>query len=494
MKGADYIIPHSKPTPKKNKKSKKSKYKKKTNRKPYTSRKKRMAKSAAAMARRPLQRVFAKYFKGFSLACAMLTDKRKWHHYAMSVIIATAVVGFCASPGSMRQLTEELLTEQAIANVYSLLGMPSLGQVPHWDTIINVLKSLPPIELEFLKMGLAKAVMIKHRAKLARFEGKALLMVDGQRLHEINEASAQEWMLWAAHNKGTPDEHVGYYTYFVCASILVAGYPVPVCTRMCANEGEPGAKQDCETKAAMDLVWAIKCAFPDTKFCVACDSLYVSAPFIRLLEELGYSYIITYKEGSASSIARELEEGRCGIGRLAVDEPGRPAPTEYVYANGIGYKGLELGYVRMVRVLTDQELAERKSKNASQEDGDILGLQCFAYITNIGIGPHNAQAAVEAGRSRWRGIEEMFNSEQAYFGARHMYSYDGSACWNIYGLLQIARLVTVLECLEEAELAALKGLLAFRKLCAKDFSTIFIGQGAVVGGNGLEQPPPQQAA
>lgn len=127
-------------------------------------------------------------------------------------------------------------------------------------------------------------------------------------------------------------------------------------------------------------------------------------------------------------------------------EPCRLAPTEHVFTIGISYHGLEPGYVRMVCALTPGELAERKAKGC-QEEGDVIGLQCFAYITNNGIGSHNAQGVVDAGRPRRRVIEGMFNSEQAYFGTRHMYCNGGSRCWNIYSLVQIARMAAVLELL-----------------------------------------------
>ena len=66
-------------------------------------------------------------------------------------------------------------------------------------------------------------------------------------------------------------------------------------------------KQDCESKAFIRVAEKIKKQFPRLPIIITADGLYVSQKVIQTCTDNGWNYIIRYKEGSASSIAKEYQ-------------------------------------------------------------------------------------------------------------------------------------------------------------------------------------------
>lgn len=70
---------------------------------------------------------------------------------------------------------------------------------------------------------------------------------------------------------------------------------------------EEKIKQDCESKAFIRLAEKIKKRFPRLPIIITADGLYVSQKVIQTCTDNGWNYIIRYKEGSASFIAKEYQ-------------------------------------------------------------------------------------------------------------------------------------------------------------------------------------------
>jgi hypothetical protein len=56
-------------------------------------------------------------------------------------------------------------------------------------------------------------------------------------------------------------------------------------------------KQDCELEAFLRLAPHLKAAYAQTPFCVGTDSLMPCGPVLRVCEEYGWSYVLTFKPG-----------------------------------------------------------------------------------------------------------------------------------------------------------------------------------------------------
>ena len=73
------------------------------------------------------------------------------------------------------------------------------------------------------------------------------------------------------------------------------------------NQSEKKIKRDCESKAFIRVAEKIKKQFPRLPIIITADGLYVSQKVIQTCTDNGWNYIIRYKEGSASSIAKEYQ-------------------------------------------------------------------------------------------------------------------------------------------------------------------------------------------
>jgi hypothetical protein len=66
-------------------------------------------------------------------------------------------------------------------------------------------------------------------------------------------------------------------------------------------------KQDCELKALTRLLPRIKRAYPQLSFVLSLDSLYAVGPVFALLQELNWSYVVTFKEGRTPALWQEYQ-------------------------------------------------------------------------------------------------------------------------------------------------------------------------------------------
>lgn len=71
------------------------------------------------------------------------------------------------------------------------------------------------------------------------------------------------------------------------------------------NKSDEEVKQDCESRAFVRLAEKIKKKFPRLPIVITADSLYVTQRVLKICKKYHWDYIIRYKEGSASSIAKE---------------------------------------------------------------------------------------------------------------------------------------------------------------------------------------------
>ena len=181
------------------------------------------------------------------------------------------------------------------------------------------------------------------------------------------------------------------------------------------NQSEEKVKQDCESKAFIRLAEKIKKRFPRLPVVITADGLYVSQKVIQTCTDNGWDYIVRYKEGSASSIAKEYQS-------LPEKEK---IGSEIEYQNQIIFQSLDVNLIYYT---------EKKIKSDEKEQ-----ITEFAWITNITITKSNARKIVSAGRSRWKIENQGFNRQKHWQGnIEHACSWNEQAQKNHYLMEQIA--------------------------------------------------------
>lgn len=157
-------------------------------------------------------------------------------------------------------------------------------------------------------------------------------------------------------------------------------------------------KQDCELNAARRFLIDLKRRHPRLKLIVNADGLYANTPFIRLLEELGISFIIVIADGDHRAFVENWEGlARGGLLRtLKIPEP-KGGFRQYTWMEGL-------------------ELSDRKDAarvNVVQlEIFDAEGKLTYfnRWGTNLRLTIESVVLIARAGRSRWKIENEVFNT------------------------------------------------------------------------------------
>jgi hypothetical protein len=188
-------------------------------------------------------------------------------------------------------------------------------------------------------------------------------------------------------------------------------------------------KQDCELKALHRLLPRIKKAYPQLRFVLALDSLYACGPLFALAEKLGWSFVVTFKEGRTPALWREF--------RALL----RACPENYLQrAWGDG----RVQEFRWVLQLAYEDSAGRSWKLNALECTETTtadgGRQYFAWLTMLPVGRKTVEAiAQQGGRYRWKVENEGFNRQKnSGLNLEHVYSTDPEKWKAYYLLLQIA--------------------------------------------------------
>lgn len=193
-------------------------------------------------------------------------------------------------------------------------------------------------------------------------------------------------------------------------------------------------KQDCERKAAQRLLPRIKKDYPQLRFVLALDNLYACGTLFALAQDLGWSFVVTFKEGRTPALWREYQAllPLCPENTRARDWGAGHVQT-FRWVNQLAYEDSE-GRSWQLNAL---ECTEQTA------DGDR---HYFAWLTWLPVGRKTVEdLAQKGGRYRWKIENEGFNRQQnSGLNLEHVYSIDPEN-WKVYYLLlQSAFLLTQL--------------------------------------------------
>jgi hypothetical protein len=195
-------------------------------------------------------------------------------------------------------------------------------------------------------------------------------------------------------------------------------------------------KQDCELQAAQRLLPRLKKEYPQLAFVLAVDSLYGCGTLFALAASLGWSYVVTFKEGRTPALWREFRTLRAQCPDNVVQRVWKGGPRqEFRWVGQLGYEDSE-GRSWRLNALECTETAA---------DG---GTHYFAWLTPLPVNRKTVEEiAWKGGRYRWKIENEGFNRQKnSGLNLEHVYSIDPEK-WKVYYLLlQIAFiLVQLLE-------------------------------------------------
>src|SRR3954471_13924487 len=213
--------------------------------------------------------------------------------------------------GSRRQLDYELRDggPQVLANL-NRLAQAAQTTLPVHDTLDHFVGHVKVAGWERLRTQFVQRLLRMKALDAARLLGRPVLLIDATGLLCFHRRHCAHCLV-QRHGKQTL-----YLHHALEAKLLgPAGVVVSLGSEFIENADAAGArgksalevKQDCELKALHRLLPRIKKDYPQLHFVLALDNLYACGPVFAWAQQLGWSYVVTFKEGRTPALWREFQ-------------------------------------------------------------------------------------------------------------------------------------------------------------------------------------------
>ena len=380
--------------------------------------KKKLEKNPIIECNKIQQKFYPELFKRFT----EVKDPRhqSYIEYSIKTMLGTLYYKCIGGISSMQEMTRKFNDESVVKNLYAFVGDKKQDYLPHGVTIKELLEKRNPEELENIQKDIVYSMIRRKTFDDARVRKRWQVIVDATELDE-GYKKKNDGYLSRCYNKGEEAEFTKYHRSILEAKIYlgnnlvcsIASEPIENSDEY-VNGSEEAIKQDCESKAFVRLAAKIKKKFPRLPIVITADGLYVTQRVLQICKDYHWDYIIRYKEGCASSIAKEYR---------ALPEVEKSG-TDMEFQNDIMFQDFDVNLIYYKD--------KRKVDGGEKTTG-------FAWITSIRITKNNAKKIVRAGRNRWKIENQGFNRQKHWQGnIEYAYSWNERAQKNHYLMEQIA--------------------------------------------------------
>lgn len=340
--------------------------------------------------------------------------------YSVKTLLWTTILAFICGARSRRDFRATSATAEFLANSNWQLDS-SDDAVPHPDTLVYLLERLESQELAPLPADCVHTLMRNRVLDESRLEGQYLVAIDGTGIFSSSGEHC-DTCLTQERNDGTTT----YYHMVLEAKLVTpGGLAFSVGSEFIQNADPKATKQDCELRALYRLLPRLKERFPRARICLLLDNLYAKDPVLKLCEDCGWKYIITFKAGSIPTAYADFLTllGLQSDNRLSID---RDQETQRIgWVNGLVWEKHRFNVLQC---------------QVSRPNGVTTN---FVWLTNFDLNPRNVEAIANyGGRCRWKIENEGFNVQKnGEFHIEHPFGRQGEAWKNFYLLAQVAHLL-----------------------------------------------------
>ena len=372
--------------------------------------------------------IMKQYFPKLTSWIENLTDTRHQSYitYDFKICLLTQILAFCSSYQSMNRIGRDFNSDIVIKNINNILKT-NYVELPHKDTLINVISEIKFEELEHIQTKIIKTLIRSKMLDKYRFNGLFHIVIDGTGLYSTR-VNLGEQAITKVYNKDADNEYTLYSYYALEAKLVCGNMTFSLATEFVENEtytDEYGNtyrkfdKQDCELKASYRLLNKIKNRFPKLPIIIGGDALYLGRPFLELCDSLKFDYIIRYKESDAPTIKRNFNEIKI------IDQ-------DYEYQNEIIFGDLKNKDFYTLNVISYDE------ESVDEETGEIT-ITNFSFVTSLHITSKNKNDLVLLGRRRWKIENKGFKEQKSdILNIKHIYTKRCEGTKNLYLLIQFA--------------------------------------------------------
>lgn len=375
--------------------------------------------------------IIKQYFPKLTYWIDNLTDTRNQSYitYDIKICLLTQILAFCSSYQSMNKIGRDFNSDIVINNINQILNTNYI-ELPHKDTLINVISEIKFEELEKIQTNIIRTLIRSKMLDKYRFNEFFHVVIDGTGLYSTR-VNLGEQAISKVYNKDEENEYTLYSYYALEAKLICGNMTFSLATEFVENEtytDELGNtyrkfdKQDCELKASYRLLEKIKKRFPKLPIIIGGDALYLGRPFLELCDKYKFEYIIRYKETDAPTIKRNFDEIKIINGN-------------YEYQNEIIFGDLKDNKFYTLNVISYNE------EQLNEETGEITTTN-FSFVTSLNITNKNKEQLVLLGRRRWKIENKGFKEQKSdILNITHIYTKNCNGTKNIYLLIQFAHTI-----------------------------------------------------
>lgn len=356
-----------------------------------------------------------------------IEDPRKRKYYKMQELLLGCIMMYVFKEGSRNGFNQDRKTEQFSKNYRRLFGV----QLPHMDTVDEVLRKIKTEQLEALKGLLLKGLFEKRMLHKFRLLGKHFGIAIDATGYASFEYKPYENCCYRKSKKGK----ITYLQPILEAKLVTQnGFSISIATEWVLN-GEEYEKQDCELKAFKRLAARLKRDYPRLPICILADGLYPNKSVFEICKKNNWAFIITLKDTQLKDVQIEvalfarLYKNNTRSAEKIINKEQLISRT-YRWINQIDYHGHTLNWI---------ECIETKTNIRTGEQTQIR----FGHITSFKVNRANCQELSRFGRLRWKIENEGFNTQKnGGYELQHKYSRNNlTAIQNYYQCMQIGHLI-----------------------------------------------------
>ena len=264
-----------------------------------------------------------------------LKDNRdpKKIEYTKQVLLQWALSVFFFRRGSLNSLHKsfERLPAYRKRALWKYFDLPDNHSLPDRTVVTDFLSHVNIEEINAIFLCLFKSCVEKklfyNYANQLLPDNKLHIAIDGCWFHKYSHAHTSKdrhgnnidcpYCLPRVYNKGKENERIEYLHACVNFCILAPeGVQLPLYVHILRAEQVQGKesasfedhKQECELQAAKLVLPLLKKWLSKWNIRILTDSLYANEPFLKLLNELGWNYLITRQTGSLKKLARQCDD------------------------------------------------------------------------------------------------------------------------------------------------------------------------------------------
>ncbi len=306
--------------------------------------------------------------------------------------LMSALAMFLLKYPSLLNFEEERKTKIIQNNLKNLFGIKTS---PCDTQMRDILDLVDPLELRSAFPPILNQLQSSGKLKEYKCLGKYLVTIDATGHYSSNHINCPECCV-----KNHKNGNVSYYHQLLAAAIIHPDKKtvIPFAPDAIIKE-EDATKNDCELNASKRLLAHIKKEHPRLEILVVEDALYAKAPHIKLLNSLGYSYIIGVKEGDHeylfNSVQEKIISNKDNVFEFYNGETKIKHGFRYINNLALNKSNPDV----LVNFLEYWE---------TNEKGEFVFYA--TWISDIELTKSNVFEITKAGRARWKIENEVFNT------------------------------------------------------------------------------------